>query len=165
VTVLFSTNINDYSLYGDPRMNANTQTRTVSSPPDMSEGLLPYTTRPRRHYLGSPNSHHGVALHTPHSNSIHTRTTQNRPTHTFLGAFGKLRRAAVGFVVSLRVSVCPHGTTRLLLDGFSLNFIFEYFSKNCRDNSSFFIIGQELRVLYMKTDTRFESYLAQFFLE
>jgi hypothetical protein len=45
--------------------------------------------------------------------------------------------------VSVRLSVCvcvsvrPHGTTRLPLDGFSLNFIFEYFSKICRKNSSF----------------------------
>ena len=33
---------------------------------------------------------------------------------TFLGAFAKLRKATIGFVMS----VCPHGTTRLPLDGF-----------------------------------------------
>ena len=33
----------------------------------------------------------------------------------FLGAFAKLRNATVSFVMS----VCPHGTTRLPLDGFS----------------------------------------------
>jgi hypothetical protein len=32
----------------------------------------------------------------------------------FLGAFAKLRKATVSFVMS----VCPHGTTRLSLDGF-----------------------------------------------
>ena len=34
-------------------------------------------------------------------------------------------------------SVCPNGTTRLPMDGFSWNFILEYFSKICRENSSF----------------------------
>jgi len=32
----------------------------------------------------------------------------------FLGAFAELRKATVSFVMS----VCPHGTTRLPLDGF-----------------------------------------------
>jgi len=42
---------------------------------------------------------------------------------------------------------------------------FEYFSKNCRQNSSFINIWQEKRVLYMKPTIYFWSYLAQFFLE
>jgi len=62
-------------------------------------------------------------------------------------------------------SISPHGTTRLQLDGFSLNLIFENFSKTYRENSSFIEIGQESRVLYMKTNIHFLSYLAQFFLE
>jgi hypothetical protein len=57
----------------------------------------------------------------------------------FLGSFAKLRKAAISFVISAR----PHGTTRLPLDGFSWNLIFEDFSKNCRENSSFIKIGQE----------------------
>jgi hypothetical protein len=36
----------------------------------------------------------------------------------FLGEFEKLRKATVSFVMSVRPSVCPHGTTRLPLDGF-----------------------------------------------
>jgi len=51
----------------------------------------------------------------------------------FLGAFSKLRKATIGFVMS----VLPHGTTRLPLDGVSWNLIFEDFSKICRENSSF----------------------------
>ena len=39
--------------------------------------------------------------------------------------------------MSLSPSVCPHGTTRLPLDGISSNFISEYFSKNCPEKSSF----------------------------
>jgi len=52
----------------------------------------------------------------------------------FLGAFAKLRKATVSFVMSVRQSVCPsicpHWINRLLLDGFSWNLIFEYFSNN-----------------------------------
>jgi hypothetical protein len=60
----------------------------------------------------------------------------------FVGSFAKLRKAAISFVMSLRPSVCPQGTTRLLpMDGFSWTF-FEYFSKICREHS---------RVLYMKS--------------
>ena len=40
-------------------------------------------------------------------------------------------------------SVRPHGTTQLLLEGFSLYLIFQDFSKICRENSSFIKIGQE----------------------
>ena len=45
----------------------------------------------------------------------------------FLGAFAKLRKATASVVMS----VCPHRTTRLLLDGFSWNLIFDYFWKIC----------------------------------
>ena len=37
---------------------------------------------------------------------------------SFLGAFAKLRKATISFM-----SVCPHGTTRLILDGFWQNLI------------------------------------------
>jgi hypothetical protein len=50
-----------------------------------------------------------------------------------IGAFAKLRKATIGFVMS----VCPHGTTRVPLDGFSWSLIFESYSKICRENSSF----------------------------
>ena len=45
--------------------------------------------------------------------------------YSFLGAFARLRKAGISFVTF----VCPHGTTRLPLDGFSWNFTFQYFSK------------------------------------
>ena len=48
---------------------------------------------------------------------------------TLLGEFAKLRKATVSFVMSVRLYVRPHGTSGLPLDGFSLNLIFEYFSK------------------------------------
>ena len=68
-----------------------------------------------------------------------------------LGAFAKLRKATIRFVVFLCPSVRLHGTTRLPLDGFSLNLIFEYFSRNCLENSTFIQIWQEWRALYMNT--------------
>ena len=43
---------------------------------------------------------------------------------------------------SVCTSVSPNGTTRLPLDGFSWNLIFEYFSKICRENSCFIKIWQ-----------------------
>ena len=49
-----------------------------------------------------------------------------------LGALAKLRKATVGFVMSVR----PHGTPRLPLDGFSWILTFGYFSKICRENYS-----------------------------
>ena len=61
----------------------------------------------------------------------------------FLGAFAKLRKATVSFVMSVR----PHGTTRLPLDGFSWNLIFEDFSKICREKSNFVkMVSVQIRV-------------------
>ena len=55
-------------------------------------------------------------------------------TNKFLGAFAKFRKATVSF----ELSVWPHGTTRLRLDGFYFKKVtFEYFSKICPENSSF----------------------------
>jgi len=48
-----------------------------------------------------------------------------------LGAFAKLLKATIRFVMSVCPSVCPPRTTRLPLDGFSCDLMFEYFSKIC----------------------------------
>ena len=56
-------------------------------------------------------------------------------------------------------------TTLLLLDGFWWNWILEYFSKICQENSGSIKIGQEWQVLHMKTNMHIWSYLAQFFWE
>jgi len=45
----------------------------------------------------------------------------------------------------------PHGSTRLSYNGFSWNFEFDYFSKMCRDISSFIKIWQEERVVYWRS--------------
>jgi len=61
----------------------------------------------------------------------------------FLDLFAKLRKAAISFIMSDCPSVCPHGTTRLPLDGLSLNLMFKCFTKTCQENSSFTKIGKE----------------------
>jgi hypothetical protein len=53
-----------------------------------------------------------------------------------LGAFAKFLKTTMSLRLSICSSVCPHGTVRLPLDGFSRNLVFEYFSKICRKNSS-----------------------------
>jgi hypothetical protein len=54
-----------------------------------------------------------------------------------LGAYAKLLKTTVSFVMSVRPSFRPHVATRLPLEGFSLNFIFEHVSKICLETLSF----------------------------
>ena len=63
-------------------------------------------------------------------------------------------------LASLRLSVRPHGTTRLPLDGFLLNWIYEHFSKIWR-KFKFEWTLTEYRLLYMKTYVHL-WYLAEF---
>jgi len=60
---------------------------------------------------------------------------------SLLGAFGKLRKVTINFVMSVcpsvRLSARNISTTK---GGFSLNFIFDYFSKLCLQYSSVFKI-------------------------
>ena len=60
----------------------------------------------------------------------------------FLGAFRKIckkkkKRLLSSSCLSVRPSVYPHGTTRLPPDGSSLNLIYGYFAKICREYSYF----------------------------
>jgi hypothetical protein len=73
-------------------------------------------------------------------------------------AFAKWRKVTAHVVGSVR----PRETTRLPLDRFSLNLIFEYFSKICRPNSSLNKIWLYWWVLYMKTSVH-SWYLDDFF--
>ena len=68
---------------------------------------------------------------------------ENSPTGNqtlFLGAVAKLRKATISFVLFFRTSAGDHA---LPLDRFSWKFIFDYFSKVCRENSSFIHNRQE----------------------
>jgi hypothetical protein len=48
----------------------------------------------------------------------------------FLGAFAKLRKTSICFVMSLSMPVRQHATNRLPLDGFSWNLVSENFRKS-----------------------------------
>jgi uncharacterized membrane protein len=70
--------------------------------------------------------------------------------HSFVGAFAKLRKANIRFVMSVclfvRLSVCLFVRIKQLgssKDGFSWNLVFEYFYKICRENSIFTKIREE----------------------
>jgi hypothetical protein len=65
---------------------------------------------------------------------------------------------------SLRKSVRPYRTIRFPLDKFWWNFVFDHFSKICRENSSFIKIRQGCCVLFIKTCVYLWYYLANFFL-
>ena len=102
-------------------------------------------------------------------NFIHVYSSRVFVVQLFLGAFGKLRTATVSFVMSIRpsvrASVYPHATTRLPLDGFCWNLLFETFSKICTENSRIIKIRQNKRELYTKTFPHLPQYLADFSLQ
>jgi len=57
---------------------------------------------------------------------------------TLLGALAKLRSATISFFMSVHLSLSPHRTSRLPLEGYLLNLIFEYFFwKSVKNNSNF----------------------------
>ena len=83
---------------------------------------------------------------------------------TILDAFAKLRIAAISFFMYVRPTVsmeqlCSHWTD------FNGTWYWRIVRKSVEKNSSFFKIGQESRVFYMKTNIHFLSYFAHFFLE
>jgi hypothetical protein len=53
------------------------------------------------------------------------------------------KKATIRFIVSVRLSFCPHDTNRLPINGFLLNLIFELSSKICSENSSLTKIRRE----------------------
>jgi len=61
----------------------------------------------------------------------------------FLGAYTKLWKATISFIMSVCPSVFSHGITPFPKDGFSWKLISEYFSKTCQENLSFLKIKKE----------------------
>ena len=116
--------------------------------PNLQENLLITRTVTAVICCSAPTGGPQIKVQMQFVPSVHQQSERRPPTHnthnyiqvkpgTFrssLDAVAKLRKATISFVISVRPSVCLHGTTRLLLDGFSRNLIFEYFSKNCREN-------------------------------
>jgi hypothetical protein len=86
-----------------------------------------------------PFNHHSTSF--PYSFMVPTLYNignwQRREVREFVGAFAKLRKVTISFVMYVRLSsVRPHGTARLPHDGFSWNLILTYFSKICQENLS-----------------------------
>jgi len=90
-------------------------TRRKHSPSRLLEPIS-YIAQVKRLFLGK--------IYTKHTN---TPCGQNVE---YLGALAKLRKVTLSFVMS----VCPHGTTPLPLDGFSKNLTCQDFSKICPEN-------------------------------
>ena len=76
-----------------------------------------------------------------------------------------MRKTNISFVTSVPLSVRPHGTTRLPLDGYWWNMMFELFPRLCLEDSSFIEICYELRVVYINAFSRLWQYRAEFILE
>jgi hypothetical protein len=84
--------------------------------------------------------------------------------HVLLGAFAKLQKATSSLVMYVRLSVRPHGATRLPLDGFSLSLIFEYFSKICWENSSLIKTNKNNGHFTWRSVNIYDRYVAEFVL-
>ena len=92
------------------------------------------------------------------------RQNRKKNLSSILGTFAKFAKSDY-YLRHVCPCVRPHGVNWLPLYEFSWNLTFECLSKICQENSSFIKIGQERRLLYMKTNIHDWSYLAQFFLE
>jgi len=68
---------------------------------------------------------------------IHTKYINNLCAQNveLLGVFADLRNETISFVMSVRPSLCPHGSARLPQYGSVCYLMFEYFSTICRENS------------------------------
>ena len=75
----------------------------------------------------------------------------NATVRALFRCVGKIAKKTISFLVFVRPSVCPHGTTRLPLDGLSWKSIFGCFSKIFRDNTSLIKTWQKLWIFYTKT--------------
>jgi hypothetical protein len=82
----------------------------------------------------------------------------------FLGSFARLRKETTSFVMSVRPSVCLHGATRLPMDGFSWNLIFQYFFEKSVEKIQVSLKSDKnKRVLYKEANIYCPSHLAHFF--
>ena len=93
------------------------------------------------------------------TNSHQPLLSSHKLLFNFLGAIARFRKT-----ISFVMSVCPHATTRLALDGLWLNLIFDLFSKFCRENSSC-IKSDKNNGYFTWNFSRLWQYLAKFFLD
>jgi hypothetical protein len=68
--------------------------------------------------------------------NMNTNPVIKKAKNAFLGAFTKLRKATISFVMSVCPYVCQYGTTRLLLEEFFMKFdigeFFETVARKCK---------------------------------
>ena len=83
----------------------------------------------------------------------------------FLGAFGKLRKVTISFVMFVRLSFRMEQLGYRWTDFHEIWYLSNFLKKIWRENSSLIKIWQEWQVLYMTINLHFWSYLAHFFLE
>jgi hypothetical protein len=80
-----------------------------------------------------------IICHIPDDSILHTSNLHRYKSRLlkyvfqFLGEFAKLWTATISVVMSVRLFVRPHATTRPLLDRLPWNLMWDYFSKICPD--------------------------------
>jgi hypothetical protein len=90
--------------------------------------------------LGDDAGNHSASRTEPHCRR--PEFSQTTLSELQIRQFEKQFLVEKRLLVSSYLSVRPHETTRLPVDGFSWNLIFEYFSKVCPENSSFIKLWQ-----------------------
>jgi hypothetical protein len=91
---------------------------------------------------------HNVIWHVLYSRACFAFVMKHSGEWTsILGTIAKLQQATVSVFMSVCPPVLPRVTTRLPLDGFSWNLIFECFSKICTENSNFIEIWRAYRYI------------------
>ena len=108
---------------------------TIYGPYEGSSTLWPLRLTQRHFFLSS----------LPRRLTLQFQSNKLLPvTVQFLGPFAILRKPTINFVMSVCLSVRPSAWNNSVPSGRnSWNFVFEYFSKTCRENSSFIKISQE----------------------
>jgi hypothetical protein len=106
---------------------------------------LDYVTTHRTHNLDYVTTHRThkrlAALYWHLSRRFHSSFARKRRVRKIAKSEYYLRHVFPSVRLSTRLSVCPQ-RTRLSLDGFSQNLVFEYFFEICPENLIFIKIGQ-----------------------
>jgi len=106
--------------------------RLITPPPPLpsAEGKIEWSFDSTHPYAPEQVEFHSYDVHTNSDASLVFLLSVDL-LWIFLGAFARLRKVTISFVMCVCLSDYPHGTTRLPLDGFLWNF-FDYFSKVSR---------------------------------
>jgi hypothetical protein len=148
-------------------MNWNFQTwniRDDDSPVHACKPIIQNTTSQNETYSQTFSVSEAERLNLVSRNEYGSHSAHCPFLVTFLGALPELRKAIISFVMSVRQPFRLH-RTRLSLDWFWWNLIFEFFQKTCRRNSAFRYNPSRITCTFMKTFLHLRQHLAAFFLE